>query len=318
MTAQYDIAGTKPESLIGHGIAKEFVISGITPNDFIKMQSGLEFDMDDLRRQFKKHCPDYMEKLEINRPSKAVEFCFKVMNEIGPESRKVKKGTRDKVWKFIFINDKIEHFVYIDIYKRENAQFSPKHEEKYMFLLLEEAGLLAQETFARLVHIAYGLGHKLMTPLSAACFSKEDIGKLTAELNDTEVNVLVSINQSTQSGGHYLQHGDIDIAVCATIAATRNVKDKGLRKNIVIKVFKQYMNKGKMPNNRRLAIISKYTIGGVPVEYSYEELLRSYESEETKYSALKRAKAIQESAIIGTVIVSPSPDNLSPRPGPAK
>ena len=162
-----------------------------------------------------------------------------------------------------------------------------------MILSLKQAGLLAQETFARLIHIAYGLGHKLMTPLSGACFSKEDIGEMVAELGDIEVNVLVSISQSTQSRGHCLQHGDIDIAVCASIAATRNVTDKGLKKSIIIKLFKQCLNKGEMPNKRKIAIISKYATGGVSVKHSYEELLRLYESEQTKYGALKTANVFK-------------------------
>ena len=93
---------------------KEFAISGIIPNDFIKKHSGLEFDMDELRGQFKKHCPDYMEKLEVNRPSKAVEFCSKVICKIGPESGKVMKETGDKVWKFVFTSDKIKHSVVVN------------------------------------------------------------------------------------------------------------------------------------------------------------------------------------------------------------
>jgi hypothetical protein len=53
--------------------------------------------MDELKRQFKKHCPDYMDPLQINKGLKAVEFCSEVIYEVGPESRKVKKRTGDKV-----------------------------------------------------------------------------------------------------------------------------------------------------------------------------------------------------------------------------
>jgi hypothetical protein len=63
--------------------------------------------MDELKRQFKKHCPDYMDPLQINKALKAVEFCSKVIYEVGPESRKVKKGTGDKVWKFVFTQRQI-------------------------------------------------------------------------------------------------------------------------------------------------------------------------------------------------------------------
>jgi hypothetical protein len=95
------------------------------------------------------------------------------------------------------LKDKFKQSVFIATYKQENAQFTQKHEERYMILSFEQAGLLAQETFARLIQIAYAHGHKLVTPLSGACFSKENIPAMAAELGEQKVHVLISISQST-------------------------------------------------------------------------------------------------------------------------
>lgn len=43
-----------------------------------------------------------MDTLTIDGKSKAVEFCSKIIFEIGPESRNVKKDDGNKVWKFKF------------------------------------------------------------------------------------------------------------------------------------------------------------------------------------------------------------------------
>ncbi|XP_076229469.1 LOW QUALITY PROTEIN: uncharacterized protein LOC143175230 [Nomia melanderi] len=62
----------------------------------------------ELRKTFEVHCNDYMDDIVKDQPSKAVEFCSKVIYEVGPESRKVNKSTEDKVWKFTFnINKKM-------------------------------------------------------------------------------------------------------------------------------------------------------------------------------------------------------------------
>lgn len=77
---------------------------GFSPKEFIDAHTGLEFNYKDLQLQFKRHCFDYMEDLKGDTKSLAIEFASKVIYEVGPESRKIKKVTGDKVWKFIFPN----------------------------------------------------------------------------------------------------------------------------------------------------------------------------------------------------------------------
>lgn len=312
--ATYEVVGSKPQSLITHGVSKEFQITGISPQDFITKHSGLDFDIISLMNEFKKHCDDYNTDLSLDKPSKAVEFCSKIIYEIGPESRKVKKGTGDKVWKFIFNikkeNVEEKHTVFVATYKQENAQYVPENKEKSMILTLKQAGLIALNTFSRLVAIGYTKGMKLMTPLAGACFAKDDLTNFAKEIAMDEVKLLVAINQSTQGGGQYLKFSDIDIAVCASIAATRNVKEEALKKGIVVKVLKQYMNKAKTPSKNRMMIISKYATGGVPTEFAYEELIRMFDSEQVKSSAARQAMAIKQSVLTSEVI-TPGTSDLS-------
>jgi hypothetical protein len=303
--ATYDVVGARPESLIAHGIEKEYIISGITPKDFVDTHTGLDFDISLLRSTFKVHCTDYMENLARDVKSSAVEFCSKIIYEIGPNSRKVRRGTGDKVWKFIFTvkeGQLVEkHTVFVATYKQENAQFNPDDKPKSMILTLKQAGLIALETFSRLIKLAYADGMKLMTPLAGACFSKEDLPALATDLGISEMDLLISINQSTQGGGQYLLRSDVDIAICSSIAATRNVREEALRKNIVIKVMKQYIAKGKMPDKNRIGIIAKYATGGVSADLSYEELTRIFETEQSKFTASRIAAATRQSELTSTV-----------------
>ncbi|WBM84621.1 MAG: nucleoprotein [hymenopteran phasma-related virus OKIAV228] len=298
--ANYDVTGTKPASLLAHGMSKEYIITGITPADFIKIHGGLDFNYESLMKEFKKHCFDFNEDLALNMPSMAVEFCSKVIFEIGPDSRKVKKGTGDKVWKFIFSNPNdrtTKHVVFIATFKQENASFVPDNSDKHMILTLKQAGLLALETFSRLIVLGYSNRHKLMTPLAGACFSKDDTEEMAKELGMDEPDLLAAISKSTQSGGQYLNGADIDIAICASISATRNVKDDALKKSIVTKVVKQYMNRGFKPDKGRIGIIARYATGGIPTEFSYDELVKFFDMEQSKISAIRMAKAIAQSPI---------------------
>ncbi|KZC08163.1 hypothetical protein WN55_10034 [Dufourea novaeangliae] len=232
---------SKPATLMAHTVAKEYNVVGMTVKDFLDKHTDMEFNLTELRKMFKLHCHDYMENLVLDKASKAVEFCSKVIYEVGPESRKVKKGTGDKVWKFVFKkkvdNKEVSHFVFIATYKQENAEFKPDNTQNTMILSLKQAALLGHDTFARLVEIGLNSHKILLTPLAGACFCKEDVGKLAVDLRlDIEI-VINSINQSTQGGGHYLVNSDIDFAICGAYAATKNVKDEGLKKSIVVKVI---------------------------------------------------------------------------------
>lgn len=241
-------------------------------DDYMSDLNDMEFNIEELRREFKTHCVDYMSDLNSDVPSKAVEFCSKVIHKIGPELRKVKKGTGYKVWKFIFHVKDTRHYVIIDPNGRYNTEFVQGNET--MILSLKQAELLAHETLDRLVVFGCTLNKILLTPLAAACFCKENLEKLQVELNIEKHRLITIINQSTQFGGHslYLSHSDIDFAICAVYAVTQNVKDENRRNSIIVKIIKQYMAHGHIPDRERINIICKYVTGGIPADFSFENI----------------------------------------------
>ncbi|WBM84617.1 MAG: nucleoprotein [hymenopteran phasma-related virus OKIAV227] len=292
------ITGTKPAQLVLHTMGKDYVITGITSKDFTDMHTGAEFDFTELQKTFKQHCNDYGDDLVENVPSKALEFCSKVIYEVGPESRKVKKGTGDKVWKFIFGTGKDAHIVYVATFKSENALYNPEASTHHMVLTIKQAGLLAIMTFGHAVAYAYLTHAKvLFTPLAGACFSKEDLVAFANSLNINVETLIIKINASCQSGGHYVPVSDPNIAIVSAIAATRNVKEDSLRQSIVMKLVKQYINVGKMPDKDLLRRCAPFATGGVPTEFSFDELIKLYDTEQNNYNLMKRAKLIKESTI---------------------
>lgn len=99
----FNTRGQKPQQLANMAQAREYIVIGQTPNDFISDHGTLEFDFEKLQMEFKKICLDYSDPLINDERSKAVFFCAKVIYEIGPESRQVKRGSGDKMWKFNFM-----------------------------------------------------------------------------------------------------------------------------------------------------------------------------------------------------------------------
>ena len=245
--------------------------------------------MRDLQMEFKNHCDDYMEEIEPDKKSLAVDFCNKVIFIIGPESHKLKHRNADMVWKFRFPKAQDEHIVFIVNHKRENAQCIPKNDAKSMTLTVQQASLLALETFSRLIKVFYDKGDKLMTPLADACFCKCDTSSLAEELGITELELLVKLNQNTIRGGQYLTNPDVDIAICSTISATRNTKDENLKKRILNNVVKQYRNKNFVADHSRIAIISKYANEGLPRDFVIKDILKDIESRSTEYRIARRS-----------------------------
>lgn len=309
-TADFSVAGAKPNDLMNHLLARQYTITGITAADFIKHHGGQAIDLPELQKQFKLHCPDYMEEIG-NAASKALSFCSKIIYEIGPESRKVKKGTGDKTWKFVFVNHGVNHAVFVSTYKEDSNEFKVVHNPTHMTLTLKQAALIAHETFARVVTAALIADGKqiLLTPLAGACFSRDDVPLLANELGESIPDILNKINQSTQSGGQLLKHGDVDFAICASISATRNLKDENVKKSIVTKTVKQYIACKKVPNKDRISIIAKYATGGIPAEFAYDELVKLYDQAQILPSAIKIRQAVQHSALHSEVM-APGPSRM--------
>lgn len=100
--ANINVALTTPAELNRHLASKDTLIKLVTPNDFAKDRGGSQYDYNDEKVKFKLICPDYNTELQWEGGSMAVDFCQKVLFEIAPESRSVKKATGDRQWRLIF------------------------------------------------------------------------------------------------------------------------------------------------------------------------------------------------------------------------
>lgn len=92
----YKTAGVTHQELLRHTVAKEYNILGITPSEFIRLHGATTIDFQKLIEDFKKICRDFQQPLSMDRHSKAVEFCSRMLYEVGPQARQVRKKDGDK------------------------------------------------------------------------------------------------------------------------------------------------------------------------------------------------------------------------------
>lgn len=85
------------------GLKRDYIILGVTPEEFIEKHGSAAFDFTGVRRHFGRICEDFEAPLGLEVKSKAVEFCSKMIYEVGPEARQVRKKDGDKTWRFMFV-----------------------------------------------------------------------------------------------------------------------------------------------------------------------------------------------------------------------
>lgn len=314
----YSLAGQLPGSLTRHVPEKTYHITGLTPNDFIKKHGATAFDMADLAKKFKKICTDFNAPLNINVASRAVEFCSKMIYEVGPEARKVDKRHADKIWKFFFMykdgNKCITRAAYVSTYKHNTSSYVQEYEEGVKITLsVKSASLLAVMTLEKLNELAVAQTPAvfLLTPLAGAVFSKEDIPAMAALFeNCTPTQMVKFINARCQSGDHYLENSKIYIAAIAAIVATRNVKDRSMRYGIVGKTLKQYLNADKISDVKKFEVLAGFGHGGVPSDMSPDKLIAAYDTIR-KISPRSISHNVSQSQLISTVY---APGTSSGRP----
>jgi hypothetical protein len=243
----FNVAGAAPSCLSQHVQKKEYVIIGISPGDFIKEHDAVSFDMAELTEQFTKICHDYGKPLLMDKSSMAVEFWSKIIYEIGPESRQVKKKESDRIWKMRFVynmeNKAVVKTAYIATFKNETKSYQATNEPNKIVLTIRQAGLLALNILAMINELTAGSENYMLTPLAGAVFSKAYIPSIAAKLRESEAQVCNVINASCQSGGQYLIESSPMVAVISTIVSTRNMKEQSIKDSIIGKTLKQYIKK---------------------------------------------------------------------------
>lgn len=69
----------------------------------------------------------------------------------------------------------------------------------------------------------------LISPLGGAIFSKDDVTKISDELEVLPWQAAQMINSSTASGGQYIAQSSMAFAVVASLVATKNIKSEEVK-----------------------------------------------------------------------------------------
>lgn len=71
---QFEMTGITPESLKAHAQQKDYIMVGVTIEEFIKKHGNDEFNLSHLQNRFSNFCPDYKRPLDMEHKSLALEF----------------------------------------------------------------------------------------------------------------------------------------------------------------------------------------------------------------------------------------------------
>nr|QXV86665.1 MAG: nucleocapsid protein [Tibet bird virus 1] len=312
-SATYKVSGTAPNQLLNHTIKKDYIILGITPEDFIKKHGSVQFDFEKLTKEFKKICYDYLDPLMQGVASRAVEFCSKMLYEVGPESRQVKKKDGDKVWKFDFIykdnatGKVIIKVAFVCTFKDDKNEYIPEATTDKIVLTVKHASLLAINTLELINQIALTMTPEvvLLTPLAGAVYSKDDLAALATELQIGKIDAINIINASCQSGGHFLKNSRMHCAVVAAIVATRNVKDPKMQNSIIGKTIKQYLSMKKKWDSPKFEVYATFANGGVPTNLSPDNLVKLFD--DIKRILPTKAALAAKQTLTTTTVQAPGP-----------
>lgn len=303
----YEISGGTPAALVANMVEKEYVMCGITVQEFIDTHGAPDFNLTELQNDFTTICTDYKEPLTANAKSKAVEFCSKVIYEIGPASRKGDKK-QDKLWKLRFPEKSADgtsivvRCAFIATYRF--GTYKKDYENGVRICLtVKQAGLLAMNIFDKLAKYAIALPDPicLLTPLAGAVFSKDEIPKIADGLKLTTESTIIIINNSCQSGGQHLENSSIACAIVSCISATRNIKEESTTRQIIGKTIKQYLAANKVFNESAFMVYAMYAQAGVPSHMNVESLIRTFTQmqDPSKRSLIKAQKESEGSSKSG-------------------
>nr|WQM60716.1 MAG: putative nucleocapsid [Phasmaviridae sp. 1] len=321
MQQAYQITSATPHFLTSHAVEKTEIIMTLRPEDFMKLHAADDIDMAELIAAFKKILPDYTTELRTDVGNMSLWFSSKVIYEVGPESRKVKKGSSDKVWRFVVPPEAkgTEKVIFIATFKNNNT-YEKVANENQIVLTIKQATLLAVNKLSELVKIAAIQESYILTPLAGAIFSRLDLTHLTEELNAAKstnigVGAIVDvINSSCTPGGQYLPNSRSHVAAVSAVVATQNIKDPGVRNQIIAKTVRQYINAGKIFDMPSYVIYAKYATSGVPQGLDPISLLDKFRDVQqmSKLKAAAFAKtSLTDASFFGLAVNLPKkPDQL--------
>lgn len=307
-----------PKDLITHEMT-DIYIKQRTVNDFISLQTTSVFDFNSLVDSFVKVCPDFNDTINLKNGYYCVEFCRKILYEIGPESRAVKQTVKkDKAWRFKFFGKNSDGTLCLNTatictFKSSDPPSSVnKYVNNNVTMSVKHAGLLALCTLEKVIHvyIVHDPSITIFTPLAGAIWS-HDIFENTTSAH--KAHIMCCLNSSSQSGGHYLPSGDCATAVIAALVATRNMSDKKVAESIVLKTAKQYIHRGKQFDEKIFDDYCMFATGGVPTSLNVKNLLQRMD--DLKINKVKAAKAAAQTAItVQKHVQTPGPSRTGTSP----
>ncbi|KAH8419559.1 hypothetical protein KR222_006050, partial [Zaprionus bogoriensis] len=203
------------------------------------------FDFDELCETFTKVCPDFRhtqaEKLQ------SLDFANKVLFELGPQMRGIKKSGTNQMWRLLFAGgDSV--LIYSYTFKGP-MNVRPRLQDKKLFLTLKQAGLLAANKLCSMLPLQHNPHNKvLLTPLARAVFPPPNIPKIAFALSsllrrtvDTS-EVLKAVISSCQTDGFHLPHSQCHIAL---VSIEVTVVDATQRNKLRSKTQRRYAKYGK-------------------------------------------------------------------------
>lgn len=308
----YKVAGKKPESLAEHSVSKHWVLKGMTPEDFSDLHAGTQFDFSNLLNNIEKIMPDILTAMNKGESKYSIEFASLVLFTIGPASRDVKEGQREKTWAVTIPEQdgSAVNTIFISTYRsKAPAIMQPVIKDRKICLTIKQASLIALHVTSKIVPMISSPTKILLTPLAGAIFCKTDLVKVTTETGMGLSEVINMINESAQSGGFYLPNSTCAAAAVCAIVATKHAETK-IAVAIVTKTIKQYFTHKKEMDWVLFDILSKYATGGVPSGMSRDELLNRL----TENQKLHMAKIMREAKKMD---VETQPSNMSFGQGPS-
>lgn len=188
---------------------------GITPDEFLEDHGVDNFDFNKMKMRFGDMGFDYFNKLKEGEPNMGVQFASIIIYTVGPQSRKVKAKSNDKVWIFRFPYDGLKsdnlrvkyNTVYVSTYKNEDNEYKiDLTTTNKLRLSVKHATLLSIVVLNNVTDLALTMKSPsmVMSPLAGSIFSRMDIDSMVLETGNSAGKILKQLNSSCQSGGHYL------------------------------------------------------------------------------------------------------------------
>lgn len=175
---------------------------------------------------------------------------------------------------------------------RNNAAIPKVEGNDVIILTTKQASLLA--TLVLIKVMAVGMRQVppiyLVTPLMGGCFSRKDYPTIAEKLGLTQAELMAKMASSSVTGGHLLQKSDGSFATVFAINAVKNVKDRNVADAIISKITRQYIMAGRDPDSRTINILAPYSQGGVPAEFSVDNLRGIYETSKANARMMAQAR----------------------------